>query len=190
MSKIKKTLILLILFSNLSCTKDTDQIAIEESSIISIMVDEMTVNLALAYELGDKENENRDLDTLENLKTTIFVDPIMKKLDHKLVLPNQFQELQDLVDNINRLPEKKINQNSIISNDKIKIFFDANLKNFKGKYPQILFFSPIAFNKELKTAILFAGNKLGKLQSYTNFYILKKNHNKWEIVYTQSEEIS
>lgn len=190
MSIIKKTLFSIILFSTLCCSKDNDQVATEESIIISIMIDELTANLDLAYELGDKKNEELVLDSLRSLKVNIFVDPIMRNMDQKLLLPSQFQELQNLADSIFKLPKKKINRNLIITKKNIKITFDNDLRNFKEKFPQKLFFSRIAFDKKLKTAVLFAGNSFGKLQSYTNFYILKKNNEKWEIVYEQKVEIS
>lgn len=154
------------------------------------MVDELAANLSLAYELGDKKNDEINLDSLKSIPLYIFVDPLMKNMDQKVFLPSQFQELQNLVESISTLPEKEITPDLIFSKKNIQITFDKNLANFKGQFPQKVFFSRIAFDENLKTAVLFAGNSFGKLQSYTNFYILEKNNGIWEIVYKQDIEIS
>lgn len=54
----------------------------------------------------------------------------------------------------------------------------------------MVFISRIAFSKDFKNAALYAGHTTGKLSGFVNLYLLKKENEKWEIIYKKNVEVS
>jgi len=164
----------------------------QEAEILSFMVDTMTVPFPLPPPPPKDGSMPPKInwDSLNNLKMTVIVDTIMFKTSKKFSLPEELKKYQNMADSLAFLDEKTIKKNLIKSEEGHTLIFGNSLKDYEGKYPQLISISRIVWDTEKNTAALYASHSTHPLASYLGFFLLEKKNGKWTIKFKDIFEVS
>lgn len=198
---IKNNLILFLLIFvlgiQLACEKPDKQeniLSKEEALVFSMLIDELAMALPLppmpsADNLEEKFAQT-NWDSIRAVKTKLVLDTVMFQTSVTLPLPADYKSFKSLSDTIKNLERKTINYSLIKSMEGHELIFGNSLDDFEGKYPQMIFMSRVAFDKNYNKAMVFAGLATTKLAGFLNLYLLEKKNGVWEIIYKKNVIVS
>ena len=166
----------------------------EEAKIVSLFIDEMAVPFPLPS-MPSEENLQKSIkktnwDSIKRVATTIVVDTIFFSTHERFELPPEVDDFQDLVDTIGKLNSQPFKKEEIESEEGHELIFGDSIEDFQGDYPQMVYFSRIAFNNDFSRAAVYAGYSSGKLSGYLNLYLLEKKKGRWIIKFKNNIEKS
>lgn len=185
--------VLVIIIFSFSCNKNQKTaIAKEEGAIFSLLIDELASPFPPPPPppRDGSEPEPINMDSLNNVNVRIVVDTIMISVNEEIDLPVIYDGFQHLVDSINKLSEKPVNQGFVKSKEGHYIIFGNSLDDFEGKYSQMARISRIVFNEERNMAAVYAGHSTHPLAGYFNLYLLRKIDGEWKIIFKKNISVS
>ncbi len=190
--KIKYLINLICFFLVISCINKEKESIKAEGEIISLFIDKLSKPFPPPPPppIDGSEPKEINWDSINTVQTDIIVDTIKMNIDKNLKLPLEFKNYQILTNSLSDYKKESIAPEIIRSKERHRIIHGNSLDDFKGKYPQMISFSNIEFNKSHTSAALYVGYKTHELSSYVNFYLLNKNDGNWKIVYKKNIEKS
>lgn len=188
-----KFLTILILILSLGCKNSNDiknqNTKINEASIISVLIDELTISFPPPPPPIENSNEPLkplNLDSLNTVKVRVILDTVFENYSKITKIKSELKDFQYLVDEIPNLKREVMPYKNIKSKKGHTLIFGNSLDKSKTKTPQIIGTSPIAFNKEQTKAAVYAGRTTGKLSAIWDLYLLEKINGKWTIVFRKN----
>lgn len=150
-----------------------------EGEIYGVFVDSLT--MANPYHITDTSIINEKfIDSVNKIPDTILINPIVQKpskMALEIIKNRDVTFFNSMLSNNDSL----ISSKKIISREGHKIIFEKELKNYPGKEPQMLLFSPIGLNKSKNKASVIVTYSRGNLATFSKVYFLQKSNGKWRI---------